>query len=322
MALRLSLPQLLLLALVLLLQPLRARSHNWLTHPPAFNPNFATRDCQGAECTNACPRILEPSRMRNTVGRPAATWARGQTVKVAWARNNHHGGLIRLSLVPVPQMNSRAAHARFALQFGCWESGEYACAREGDTCGTDRAGRAFKRHVRVPRVFVDGDYVLGYVWYGGLHFRRRRGMFADFHSCAFVRVRGGARAGGRHRAAWVAGTGARVVAGRCLTASTSVGLCGRNGCAWRRAFYGTSSRFRGRRPRRVSAGDVRRAFRGGSGGELAGVCKGTVCCEKRCGKCAGVGCGAAPGGAAACCASTIERSGRRCDRVDPPCVRG
>jgi len=51
-----------------------------------------------------------------------------------------------------------------------------------------------------------------------------------------------------------------------------------------------------------------------------GVVSGTVCCEAACGQCGGVGCGARPGGAAACCVGAIRTAGRRCTDHPPPCL--
>lgn len=296
-------------------------AHNWLTRPEAFNRQFKTSDCRGAECTNACPEILLPDEMRNTIHRPAEEWKRGQTVKIAWARNNHHGGMMRISLVPVPKMNVRGAHARFALQYGCWESGEYECAREGDSCGTDVRKRGYRRFVTIPSCFVDGDYVLGYVWYGGLHFKKKHGQFPDFYSCSFVRISGGAPVGGSYSPQWVPGNGDKVVGGRCLTSSTSVGLCGNRGCRSRKAFYGIASIFKGGPAKKFTQWDVRRAFREGQTNELQGLCREDVCCKKRCGSCGGPNCSRLPGGGSNCCFTAIKRSGRSCTKYPPPCRR-
>lgn len=298
-----------------------ARSHNWLTKPEAYNKRFPTGDCRGAGCTNACPQILFPDEMRNTPNRPGAYWRRGQVVKVAWARNNHHGGLFRLSLVPVPKMHQRGAHATFALEYGCWESGEYDCGKEGDPCGTDRKKKAYRRYVKIPTVFVDGDYVLGYVWYGGLHFKKKHGQFPDFYSCAFVRIKGGKRVGGWHQPKWNAGYGDKVVKGRCLTSSTSVGLCGNRGCKSRKSFLGVSSLFKGSPPKGINQWDVKRAFADGPMNELLGLCREDVCCPRSCGGCGGGNCNKMRGGGKNCCFTSIKKSGRSCKKFAPPCVR-
>lgn len=51
-----------------------------------------------------------------------------------------------------------------------------------------------------------------------------------------------------------------------------------------------------------------------------GIISGNVCCEASCGTCGGSGCGSRPGGAASCCTSSIQSSGRSCKRYPPPCV--
>jgi hypothetical protein len=47
-----------------------------------------------------------------------------------------------------------------------------------------------------------------------------------------------------------------------------------------------------------------------------------TCCPKSCTKCGGADCGALPGGENNCCRGDIDRSGRSCDAVGPPCVMG
>lgn len=50
----------------------------------------------------------------------------------------------------------------------------------------------------MPGIYGDGDYVLGHVWYGGIHFPlKEERNFSDFWSCAYVRIRGGKKVGGR-----------------------------------------------------------------------------------------------------------------------------
>lgn len=228
-----------------------------------------------------------------------------------------------ISLVPVPSMNSRNAHIKYALQYGCWESGEYDCRAAGDSCGTDKRKRAFRRWLKIPTTYPDGDYVVGYVWFGGLHYRREKGQFPDFWSCSFVKIRGGAPLGGWHRAKFVPGWGRGIVGGKCQTSASGVGDCARYGCPQRRSFYGIPRPFNtGKVPPGISAGTVKAGFNSNSGdaNEVTGLCKSNVCCEKRCGRCGGTRCNKLPGGDK-CCIGVIQRSGRPCSKFPPPCIR-
>lgn len=246
-----------------------ASAHSFMTQPDAFNRVFQTKSCKGDECTNACPNVLrDTSDMSNTPDRPAATWRRGQEVMISWAKNNHRGGLVRVSLVPADSMMSRPWHAKLALFHGCWESGEYACS--GELCGSDSDNEGFQRKVAVPSVFPDGLYVAAVVWYGGLHFSRDRGQFPDYFSCSFVRISGGAPLGGSYQPNWAPGdtgrfdavayTGDASKAGMCQTASDEVGECPKTGCTGP-AFWAVSKPFQGgRMPDQITPRVVADAF--------------------------------------------------------------
>ena len=47
---------------------------------------------------------------------------------------------------------------------------------------------------------------------------------------------------------------------------------------------------------------------------------GYSCCANACGVCGGAGCEERPGGAYACCDTSIAKLGRGCDKYPPPCV--
>lgn len=285
----LSLPVLLLAALGVL-HPFPAVCHSWLTSPSSYvRRSFRARTCPSPShtvsqhnhthpfslpsprCPLVCPRFSGASASSWTLSArtgavtpdaPAATWARGQRVSVTWTRNNHHGGFVRLSLVPLAVLHSPSAHARLALLHACWETGEHECASAED-CGTDKAGEAYSATLQVPTVFPDGTYALAYVWYGGLEYKRTRGKFPDYHSCSFVRVAGGAKLGGRFAAPFEAGDDRRSVNDRCPTSARRIGKCIDYGCPNQTAFFALPSPFAGgAAPAPVTAADVRRIARG------------------------------------------------------------
>lgn len=310
-----------------ILQARSIHSHNWMTIPLAYNTRFPTRDCAGNECNNACPPILNRADMANTPQNPAAEWRRGQRVRICYARNNHHGGIARFSLVPVNVMSSRRAHDVLTLFHTCWDAGMENCRLLKEPCGTDRSF-AFCRSFVVPDVFPDGDYVLGHVWYGGLHFSRDRGHFPDFYSCSFVRVRGGVnrKCWPRFKKFFEPGTGRKVRWGKCHTSSTKVGECDRVGCKSKRSFYAVPDGFgpaTSVEPIRCKVLDD--AFKQKDSGDmnlLMGVCNYQVCCPERCGRCGGLRCERRPGGGANCCTNQIQsKSYRTCDKFPPPCIR-
>lgn len=173
--------------------------------------------------------------MRNSASSPARVYRRGQRVVMKWARNNHHGGLFRISLVPVQHMFDRSWHARLTLLHGCFESGLTNC-RPGEDCGTDKKREVFARTVQIPNVFKDGVYVVGYVWYGGTRFQEDFGQFSDYYSCSFVRIQGGNPLGGTYKAFFEPGQSSEIRNGKCLTSAAAIGECP-EGCENRRSFY-------------------------------------------------------------------------------------
>lgn len=272
-------------------------------------------------------------------------------MKVCYGRNNHHGGLARLSLVPIAVMNNRTWHKRLTLSHNCFNTGRTYC-KSGD-CGTDRSKIILCHEVQIPRVFPDGDYVLGHVWYGGLHFKREHGHFQDYNSCAFVRISGGESDYCSHDKRRTEmqfhphfSTGMttdekeemdakehemiekgeidsrrkmEIRFGKCLTSSTWVGRCRREGCEDVPSYYGA---FKEESLIPYSCGDIVEAAstEGEDLNVLKGVCKAEACCPKECGFCGGPDCSRRVEGFE-CCSGAIQESGRYCDKHEPPCVR-
>lgn len=342
---QISTSHLITIILISLSQHRLAISHNWLVEPYAFNTNWRTSDCEGSECTNACPKIMQPKDMMNMREEPAATWKRGQRVRVCYARNNHHGGIARFSLVPVNVMNSRFWHKRFTLFHTCFGAGAVKCRhtktiktrqnlQEDPPCGTDRGCYAYCRNVTVPNMLPDGNYVLGHVWYGGVHFKKTKGHFADYYSCSFIEIKGGEP----YRCGWKSSLanhkpyfdsnkdvdGVNVKDGKCLTSATSIGVCDKTGCPDETPVYAIPRVFDYRKgPDGFTCNDVWTAFEKSHTKDmnlLMGICKGDVCCPKACGTCGGEDCSKRLPGEV-CCGGYIRKSERYCNRHEPPCIR-
>ena len=119
---------------------------------------------------------------------------------------------MRLTLVPVSKMMDKEAHARNAFHFSCWGAHpkratnvEKAHDRWGfSLVGSDgRHGVGagyYTERVQVPPVVPDGEYILGWTWYGGTGGKvfgnkpqrpKDHSYFGDYWSCSFVRVHGG-----------------------------------------------------------------------------------------------------------------------------------
>lgn len=301
-------------------------SHSFLTSPaPYFHRVKETDGCIGTECTNACPTLHATSSISSTS--PAATWSRAETLNLTWARNNHHGGFASFSMVPARHIHNVTMHNRFTLFHTCWEAGEHRCAPYED-CGTDQARLAYQSTMKVPSVFPDGIYALRFVWYGGLHFKRHHGHFADYASCSFIRVHGGGQVtSAPFSPFFTPGHGRHIRRGKCEASADAIGQCGNAPCVNRTMFTAIPRRFSYRgenvpycdadlrplmRPRPVAAGSTE--------AEPDAICKQNVCCPASCGQCGGRRCVYRPGGGKECCMSPIRRYGRPCHLGPPPCV--
>lgn len=211
--------------------------HSFLIDPPPFDQTYVTKECRErtnylgrrGSCDQACPNY--PSRRAKYTHRnPIRTYKRGEDVQISWAKNNHHGGFMAVGLTPFDQMMDKEAHKKFYLYYGCWEQKRVRC-RNNEPCGTDN--EVFVRKIQIPTVIPDGVYVFSWVWFGGLQFMRDHGQFPDYHSCAFVRIRGGAPLDtkGSYQPFFQPGeTGKRAVNGRCHAAIDAPGLCPVEGC--------------------------------------------------------------------------------------------
>jgi len=206
------------------------RAHYNLISPQPYN----RIDCNAPRCRGPCPPIWRSgrSRARNSPQRPAAVWRRGDVKEISWHRNNHEGGFVRMSLVPVKYMNNHLWHKKTAFAYSCFATNKYYCGKN-KRCGTDQRGHAFRTWVRIPQILPDGDYVFSHTWAGGLHWRRRRAFFSDYYTCSFIRIRGGPVKqryqptfnAGRSRHRYVNRKG-----GVCASTSRYVGECGGMEC--------------------------------------------------------------------------------------------
>lgn len=167
-------------------------AHSYLLKPLAANNAFNPKGCRGRAC-KGCPQMFaHPNRMNNSVANPQATWSRGQRLTIRWAKNNHVGGFVRLSFVPIDKTMDPAAHERLSFYYGCWEQGQHRCSQKQD-CAADETNSALSRRITIPQYLPDGVYVFGFLWFGGVNFEGTSSQFSDYPSCSYVRIRGGKR---------------------------------------------------------------------------------------------------------------------------------
>lgn len=307
-------------------------AHSFLTKPMPYDQRTKeTADCRGHNCINACPELTLDSRISEKS--PSETWRRGQIVTITWARNNHNGGFAGFSLVPIAHRHNSSVHELLTISHACWETGMHRCTPRED-CGTDRSKKAYGTTIKVPQVFPDGLYVFRYVWYGGLHYKRKRGFFPDFKSCTFVRVRGGRFSNHAYTPRFAPGRGQRIHNGRCETSSKAIGECPNLGCFKNKMKADIPKRFKVRKLNQAfTKQDILSLMRepdinGQESKEdnnslitADRICKDGVCCPIQCGRCGGIDCQLLPGGSQNCCMTTIRKARRPCWSSAPPCVR-
>lgn len=144
-----------------------------------------------------CPGPCGEDRVEMNGGvffNPNATptmYRRGDKVMMKWTRNNHQSGFVRFTLVPKQYRMSKEAHDEFAFHYACWEAGERYCGPD-EFCSTDEEGKMFETEVEIPRVYPDGEYTLGWSWYGGTRYRDGgpKAEYGDYYSCANIAIQG------------------------------------------------------------------------------------------------------------------------------------
>lgn len=191
-----------------------------------------------SNCTGPCPtrKLREYYKIMRL--------RRGRRMPIVYYRNNHKGGFLRLSLVPVDQAMNHTAHRVNAFRTSCWSHGRVWCGR--GVCGNDRKRSRYKQMITIPPVFPDGEYVLGFVWYGGGY------QQGDYYSCARVRVHGGVRLRPTYRPV-LTRTDKQ---GRCLSTASAIGECAVEPCTRPQYLRQPAEWADGRRPRLIHAAAI------------------------------------------------------------------
>lgn len=117
----------------------------------------------------------------------------------------------------------KAIHDKYAFQFSCFEADRHFCTLPH--CGTDVY--LFRADITIPRIFPDGEYVLGWAWFGGTV--GGKSYFGDYYSCTNVRISGGDAMSASFVPRFIAGNGTRHADG-CMSATDALGVCAREPC--------------------------------------------------------------------------------------------
>jgi hypothetical protein len=254
-------------AAVIVLSVSVADGHSYLVNPQADWTDVKQPECrvgkpegpqfdyiQPMNCPGPCGDTGKDSRGASffSTEQGKTTLARGQKLYMKWTRNNHESGFVRFTLVPKSKRMDKGVHDMFAFHYACWEAGEIGCATP-DECGTDQKGLRYQTEVEIPRVFPDGEYILGWSWYGGTQYKdgSQKAEFGDYWSCANVVVHGGIDGNGTwqddksneamYTPVFVPGMNDKSQT-QCFSATNKLGMCATEPCYDR----GTLQRYEGR----------------------------------------------------------------------------
>lgn len=235
-----------------------ARAHTWLTVPPSMSTMEGCRiggsPGHVVSCPGPCPAMDATSARQPPV---TTTYNRGALIEVRYTRNNHEGGFARWSLVPADRAMDAAFHARAAFHYSCWDAGATKCARGWQMyrdCKYDHEKLYYRRRVRLPAVYPDGLYVLGFAWWGGLD--QGKGFNAalgDYYDCSYVRIKGGPRMQKQHQPTFDGSGEPGGRPGTCRSSVNMLGLCWREPCHQYKGGYLKPAAFNRRRPNAIAA---------------------------------------------------------------------
>jgi hypothetical protein len=163
-----------------------ALCHTWLLSP---QPRYSGLCIPAVDlATNCCA---------NKPNNPTSVYTRGQIVKTAWGRNNHVGGFIRYSIVPLQSSDTLNIFNNDSnvFQYNCYApqcTGDNNNFYAPDKPGTDFNQNKCSMNIKIPNWLPDGSYTIQWRWHsGGDNFNQRNLGLWDFISCHDFRIQGG-----------------------------------------------------------------------------------------------------------------------------------
>ena len=163
--------------------------HSRMTTPPSRTRLTCRRDApsqtNSAGALQDCPGPCDST----TVMSSRQVVQRGQEILVAWPRNQHPGGFVRLAWAPTSESGKHSAFNGGVQKFACYEVGPKCHSSDpNDPLAIDNDGEesnACYTKTVVPAHFDDGEYTLQWAYFGS-SFR-----LGDYHSCTDMVVSGG-----------------------------------------------------------------------------------------------------------------------------------
>lgn len=125
-------------------------------------------------------------------------------------------------------MYNKKKHAANAFLFSCADTGMRKCSKryKKRDCFFDVKDQHYTHTIQIPKIYSDGVYVLGWVWFGG---GERWGAFGDYYDCLYIKVQGGPIASS-HRPIFKPGNSVSRVGDKCRATVNKVGVCSSEPC--------------------------------------------------------------------------------------------
>lgn len=160
--------------------------HTWLLNPTPRHDNLCIPVFDNSNCCKPAPG-----------GVLGATYQRGQIISTSWGRNNHVGGFIRYTIVPLSQSDNPGVFENDAavFQYNCYAPqcvGSGGNFFAGDPGGTPFNANQCSMNLRIPDWLPDGQYTIQWRWHsGGDNYNTRNLGLLDFVSCHDFNIAGG-----------------------------------------------------------------------------------------------------------------------------------
>lgn len=160
-------------------------SHTFLITPPPRYNNLCIPSVDNSNCCRTRPPFA------------TTTYQRGQIINTEWGRNNHVGGFIRFSLVPLSQSDipNIFNNNSNVIQYNCYAPqcvGTNNNFFNADPPGTPFNGNKCSMRLKIPDWLPDGDYTLQWRWHsGGDNYNMKHLGLRDFVSCHDLKIAGG-----------------------------------------------------------------------------------------------------------------------------------
>lgn len=204
-------------------------AHQHITYPTPISHTLACRIDEKMNCPGPCPN--QKFRADQDPNKPKKTVQRGQTLVVHTAKNNHLGGFSRWTIVKIKDMFDKQKHNEAAFLYTCADNNISKCTRRNKQrdCRVDKRNEYFRHYIEIPDIYPDGNYVLGWSWYGGATKYGRIGAFGDYYDCIYIRIQGGAECDS-YQPRFVPGNSCAGRNGLCRATTDRLGVCWRESC--------------------------------------------------------------------------------------------